>query len=172
MILISLSLWSILIDFSHQIISGQAIGSRFPLIGRRCPRSACFHRKLRPLLRKRLQPCHPVSVRSSSCATSRDGRRQKPVTSSEYQKAISGCFSTAHARKCVAYLRTISRKSRLHMILRDLFEVATDKKVSVIIFPVPYRSLTHLLFIYQHKQINQITLQQLCNEKTVKPVFQ
>src|SRR5262249_1793504 len=94
---------------------GQVIGSRFPRTGGKCPKIACFQRKLGPVSRERSQPCHPISVRSSSCVTLRDGRRKKPVTSSEYLRAISGCFSTAHGRRYATCLQSISRKSRSSM---------------------------------------------------------
>ncbi len=70
-------------------------------------------------LRKRLKLCPPVSVRSSSCATSRGGRRRKPAAFSGYPRPISACSSTGRDRRSVERLKSISRKSRLHKIFRN-----------------------------------------------------
>lgn len=53
-----------------------------------------------------------------------------------------------------------------------LFYVTTDKKVSIITFPVGSRSFAHLLFIHQDKQVNQIAFQQFRIEHVIETFFQ
>ena len=53
-----------------------------------------------------------------------------------------------------------------------LFQVTADKKVCIVILPMCAGCFAHLLFIDQHKQVNQIALQQFCIEEGFKTLFQ
>ena len=108
---ITLNMRSTLIASCQWITSGQVIGYHSPPIGRKCRRIACFHGKRVRVLIERSRPYRPISVRSSPCATSKDGRQRKPVPSSAFPRSISGCSSTVHGRRCAGYLRNTSRKS-------------------------------------------------------------
>ena len=114
--LFSLNLLSTLTDSCQQITSGQDIGYRSPPIGRKRLRIACFHRKRTHALNERSKPSRQISGRSSSCATSRDGRLRKPVVSSSFPRGISGYSSTVPDQRCGTSLRSTSRRSRLNIL--------------------------------------------------------
>src|SRR5690348_12869616 len=113
---------STLSDSGRSTTGGQVVGYHFPPIGRKCPRIACFLRKRVPAFSRLLRPCRPISVRFSSCATSRDGRRKKPAPSSASPRSIRGYSYIVHAPKFGVCLSSTSRKSRVLKIFGYLEE--------------------------------------------------
>src|SRR5579864_4850553 len=106
-----------LIACCQRITTGQDIG--YPSSGKKCPKSACCRRKHACALNEQSKPCRPISGRSSSCATSRDGHLMKSAAPSAFPRGISGCSSTAPGRRYGVRLRSTFGKSRLNVTMKD-----------------------------------------------------